>query len=81
MADRVHWSVGTKTRCGIPVLRTQRVTKHMLMTAPRRVYAGQVIEIPRFLALRDRCLRCARKLRQDTGLLRDMWLESNKWRD
>ena len=70
--ERIHWPVGERTRCGIRVVRTQRISRSGYMTAPRRVYAGQTIDVPGFLALEDRCRHCARRLRQDTGLVKNM---------
>lgn len=70
--DRIHWPVGDKTRCNIPVMRSQRISRSATMHAPRRVYRGQVVEIPKFLQLADRCRRCAVRLRRDTGLIAEI---------
>jgi len=70
--DRIHWPVGEPTRCGIRVVRRQSISRHGTTVANRRIYAGQPVDIPRFLELEDRCRHCARKLRNDTGLLRNV---------
>ena len=84
-AEKVHWygarlynhatgliehpSWGENTRCGIPVYQTRRISKYMTSSGLRRIYAGDPIDIPTFLAMHDRCRRCGARLRRDTGLV------------
>ena len=71
--ERLHWTVGDRTRCGIPLRRTRRISRYATVVSDRRAWVGaQTVQIPYFLDQLDRCRRCARLLRKDTGLLRNL---------
>ena len=58
-----------RTRCGIRIFQTRRLSAYGDSTAPRKMYYGDTIDIPNFLRLPERCRRCGALLRQDTRLL------------
>lgn len=74
--ERTHWGVGDKTRCGLPVMQHKRTGRYSTYHGPRSVlHYNDPVYIPTFLDNPNRCRQCAKRLREDTGLVSEMYRE------